>query len=302
MPLPHNIGIVTMTRDVSIRGLLQATAAIQKQVTRDLAPIWGFQGNIDAFTDLADVPSDYHPVVIFHDVEELREGIIGSIGEEPGRRVIDAFEEGFLGGVHLNSFTRQPFALVSADDAWTVTLSHEIIEMIVDPWGNHLIAARHPTDANRRVQYLIEVCDPCQAIWYPVNGVPVSDFITPRYYDPIGVPSARYSFTGALSEPRHVLSGGYVTFLDPADSTLYQQYATGEPVRLFGPPELSRSSVPLRTLVDSSPLSPRVSLSTLRAAETAFGVETPFVSVSEAAAGTAILTAEALYSLAAGTG
>ena len=47
-------------------------------------------------------------------------------------------------GIHLNAFTRQPFALVAAADAWTVVLSHEVLEMLADPWGNHLIAARTP--------------------------------------------------------------------------------------------------------------------------------------------------------------
>jgi hypothetical protein len=299
VPLPHNIAIVSLTDAVSTRSLLQATAAIQKQVTRDLMPIWGFQANVDAFTDLHSVPSDYHPVVLFREVGELRDRIVSAIGEESAARVVDAFESDNLTGIHLNSFTRQPFALVEADGAWTVTLSHEILEMIVDPWGNQMIAARHPTDPNRRVKYLVEICDPCQSIWYPVNGVPVSDFYTQRYFDPVDIPGIRYSFTGAVTAPRDVLEGGYVTFLDPRDSVLYQKLAgPGEPVVLLGPPELAQSSAPLRMLVDSNPRTPHIELSTLRAAETALGIDAPLVSVEVAAEGSALSIAEALYSLA----
>jgi hypothetical protein len=252
---------------------------------------------------MRDVPSDYHPVVLFRDAEQLVSQIVSAIGEVPAARVIDAFERDSLSGIHLNSFTRQPFALVSAEAAWTVVLSHEILEMLVDPSGNQMIAARHPTDPNRRVKYLVEVCDPCQGIWYAVNGVPLSDFYTPRYFDPVDIEGVRYSFTGAVTAPRQVLDGGYVTFLDPRDSVLYQQHAgAGEPVVLLGPPELAESSLPLRMLVDSSPRTPRVELSTLRAAETALGADEPLVSVAEAAAGSALSTAQAIYSLAMGGG
>ena len=63
MPLTHHIAIVSLTSEVSTRSLLQVTAAIQKQVTRDFAPIWGIPATVDAFGDLLDVPNDYHPVV-----------------------------------------------------------------------------------------------------------------------------------------------------------------------------------------------------------------------------------------------
>ena len=34
--------------------------------------------------------------------------------------------------------------------------------------------------------------------WYPVNGVPVSDFYTPRYFEPVRTDGTRYSFTGEI--------------------------------------------------------------------------------------------------------
>jgi hypothetical protein len=58
MPLPHHIAIVSLTSEVSMRSLLQATAALQKQVTRDFMPIWGFPATVDAFEDLHSVPND----------------------------------------------------------------------------------------------------------------------------------------------------------------------------------------------------------------------------------------------------
>ena len=74
--------------------------------------------------------------------------------------------------------------------------------MIADPFGNRLVAAMHPLDPRQRVKYLLEICDPCQAMWYPVNGVPVSDFYTPRYFDPVAVDIASLQLHRARSSIR----------------------------------------------------------------------------------------------------
>ena len=136
-----------------------------------------------------------------------------------------------------------------------MTLSHEVLEMITDPFGNKLIAAALRGDPARRVNYLVEVCDPCLSTFYPVNGVPVSDFYTPQYFDPVCTEGTRYSFTGEIERPLQILEGGYVTFLDPRDSGLYQlQDGVDEPMLLADIAELSTSSTPLRIIVDGSPL------------------------------------------------
>jgi hypothetical protein len=303
VPLPHHVALVSMTREVSTHSLMQVAAALQKQVTRDFTPIWGVPATVDAFDNLFSVPNDYLPVVVFGDAGQLANDLEAAVGEQMAGRLVDAFERGEISGVHLNALTRQPFALVSASDAWTVKVSHETLEMLADPWGNRLVAAAHPTEPQERVKYLIEVCDPCLSVWYPVNGVPMTDFYTPRYFDPVEVSGVRYSYTGAIERPRQILDGGYLTFLDPADSRLYQQHWNGgEPVVLAELTELASSTVPLRTIVDTHPQTPRVTPDVLRAAEKATAALPPYKAVAEASEGAALCTAEALYSLATGAG
>lgn len=48
-----------------------------------------------------------------------------------------------------------------------------------------------------------------------VNGVLVSDFYTPHFFDPVKNASVRYSFTGAIDKPRQVLRGGYISWHNP---------------------------------------------------------------------------------------
>jgi hypothetical protein len=303
VPLPIHIAIVSLTREVTTRSLLQVTAAVQKQVTRDLEPIWGVTATVDTFGDLVSIPNDYLPVVVFGDPDELADQLVNALGAAPAKQLLDELEQESVAGIHLNALTRQPFALVSANGAWTVVLSHEVIEMLCDPWGNRLVAGPHPLEPQRRVKYLLEVCDPCQSVWYPVNGVPVTDFYTPRYFDPVALDMVRYSFTGSITRPRQVIEGGYLTYLDPTDSQLYQLSGDSDrPALLTGMADLARSTAPLRTIVDANPRTPRIREATLQAADSADAGDLPYAGVAEAAAGAAMSTAGALYTLATGTG
>jgi hypothetical protein len=60
-----------------------------------------------------------------------------------------------------------------------------------------------------------------------VNGILLSDFYTPDYFDPVVAPGVRYSFTGAIKEPREVLDGGYLSWFDPISSHLFQLFVSG---------------------------------------------------------------------------
>ena len=89
----------------------------------------------------------------------------------------------------------------------------------------------HPQSVSKfsRVLYLVEVCDPCEAddCAYEVNGIKLSDFITPHYYDPNGDTGMLYSFRGSIKEPHTVLEGGYVSFGNPVDNHWYQIVVQG---------------------------------------------------------------------------
>ncbi len=298
MPLTDHIAIVSLSSGLPLKYVLQATAALQKQISRDFTPFWGLSATVDTFEDLATVPSDYHPVVLFGDPDELVGRLEVAIGREYTAALIDDFERDRLSGLHLNGFTRQPFALVEVNDAWSVVLSHEVLEMIADPYGNRLVAAANALDEHRRVNYLLEVCDPCQAMWYPVNGVPVSDFYTPRYFDPVEAQQGRYSFTGAIERPLQILEGGYVSWIDPADSGLYRLVAGArEPELVADVAQLARSTAPLRTVMDTNQGTPHLRRADLTPASTAAAALGSRGAVLEASEAAAIRTAEAVVSL-----
>ena len=51
----------------------------------------------------------------------------------------------------------------------------------------------------------------------------MSDFYTPHYFEPVVAAGVRYSYTGALTEPRQVLRGGYLSWQDAASGHWWQE-------------------------------------------------------------------------------
>jgi hypothetical protein len=204
--LTANFALVSDTPVIDFSQASIVAAALNKQVARDFGPPWEVDATVSAFDKLESVPVDYWPVIIRDDINE------------PG-----------AAGFHTDD-NGQPFSLVQADDSWTLTSSHEVLEMLADPFGNRTIAGSPPPDSPDpisgfdRVIYLVEVCDPCESdqFAYTVNGVTVSDFITAHYYDPNGTKGAQYSFRGNVQAPHTVLEGGYVSFGNPVDNNWYQ--------------------------------------------------------------------------------
>jgi hypothetical protein len=201
----NQVALVSETTNITLGALNIVSAAIQKQVSRDLGPIWDIQASVSAFDTLEDVPLGYWQVIIKD-----------NIGYDAA-------------GIHLNSDNGQPFALVQYSDDWSLTISHEALEMLVDPSGNRTVATNSPKPDQGRVLVLVEVCDPSEAaeFGYSVNGVLVSDFYTPNFFDPVTAPGVRYSYTGALKAPRQLLDGGYMSWWDPVSTHVFQLFVDG---------------------------------------------------------------------------
>jgi hypothetical protein len=298
MLLTDHVSLTSLTSSVTTRELMIVASAIQKQVTRDFGPNWGIRATVDAFADLTDVPSDYYHVVVFTDTEELVDRLAAEIGDAEAEALVGSFDSDQISGIHLNAWTRQPFALVQAvDEAWTTVCSHEVLEVLADPYGNRLVAASHPFDARQRVKYLLEICDPCQQISYTVNGIGVSDFYTPRYFDPVRNDVTRFSFTGELRYPLEILEGGYLSFIDEDDAGLYQIGRDGEARMIANLRTLSDATRTLRTIVDGDPITPRPTAASIRWATGAVAAQYSGDAVRSAARGCGHRTARAIYGL-----
>lgn len=192
--LPLQFGLVAESdTGISNAELSHLAAALQRQAVRDVAPVWGVTASVDAFPTRKVVPTGRWHIVI--------KNKIGA----PGAAGFHDDEHG------------QPYALVQRADtleATCLTASHELVEMMVDPFGRNFVPGRGITPGQTRVRYLVEACDPCEddRYAYEVEGLPVSDFITPDYHAPV-MTGRRCSFTGAVKRPRDILRGGYLSWL-----------------------------------------------------------------------------------------
>jgi hypothetical protein len=179
------VGLVDTTGEADPQLVEAAAAALNLQVMRDLPQFWPVQATVRYLPHASRVPAGVWPVQL---VKSL----------PPGE-----------GGFHFDKHN-QPYAKVIAapgDDSWTIDASHETIEMLVDPSGNRTqssvaieIVGDNIQDGTGQFNYLVEACDPCEAnnYGYTINGVVVSDFMTPHFYDPVVTRGTRYSFTGAF--------------------------------------------------------------------------------------------------------
>ena len=104
-------------------------------------------------------------------IQDQPQGVLGFHTEDQG---------GKLWGVVAAKPELDNGAQVTTGD-WSVSsvLSHEVLEMFVDPncnlWAND----------GKGSAYSFEVCDPVEAPSYAVNGVSVSNFVTPSWFDPL---------------------------------------------------------------------------------------------------------------------
>jgi hypothetical protein len=199
--LTVNLALVSEVSGHDPSDVARVAAAMQRQAARDFGPIWTVRATVDAFPRLEDVPVGYWPMIVETDIDT------------PG-----------AAGVHEDK-DGQPFALIAMSDSWSLTASHEMLEMLGDPFGKRVIPGRSPKAGQGRVEFLVEVCDPCEAadLAYTVNDILVSDFYTPRFFDPKAVDGTRYSFTGALKRPREILRGGYISWHEPVSDHWWQQ-------------------------------------------------------------------------------
>jgi len=157
--LIRQVALVSLTDMVSPATVMQISAALQKQATRDLGPIWDVSATVDAFQQLVQVPVGTWPIII-------------------GGRVPPG-----AGGFHTDQ-NGQPLAFVraSADiNVLSQTCSHEMIEMLVDPFGSRFVPGDSPMPDQGRVNFLLEACDPSEGaqFGYTVNNLLVSDFYRP---------------------------------------------------------------------------------------------------------------------------
>jgi hypothetical protein len=190
-----------------------AIRAINRQISEDFEPYWslgatlrleGRSGRQPDAQDTSDMRGD--AVIYMWDESDVPSAL----------------------GYHDKNFKGIPFGFVFTElskkigEDWSVTLSHEALELIADPEVNLLVMGPHPNpdQKGREVFHWYEMCDAVQAETYEIDGIEVSNFVLPLYFTGGDEFEGRNDYLGTQYSQGSLRSfginpGGYVGFYDP---------------------------------------------------------------------------------------
>src|SRR5262245_24947892 len=173
----------------------RVTAAIQTQVDRDFFPLWGWRARL-VFRG-REAGGRHAPHGAMHLIRRN-----ASPDAYAGYHFIDGLPEAEASTRDANG----PLA------DWQDTLSPAAPELTDDPGATPSARGRLKHRGRLRAALVAyEVCDPVQADSYRIDGVPVSDFVTPEWFEPEREPgSLKFSFRDSVTRPFELADGGYI--------------------------------------------------------------------------------------------
>jgi hypothetical protein len=180
-------------------------SALQTYVDEHLAPVWGTPAKLVRTTK----PRDGMWSMIFVDTANAMRKLRADLEKIFGKNVVNEIE-----GYHL--VNGRPVALVFAKNALadrslsrirdkiSMAASHELAEMLVDPGANLWC------EYGKDTLYAYEVCDAVEAKYFRVNGMAMSDFVYPAYFEGFHKRnSVQFDHLKKVKYPFHILKDGY---------------------------------------------------------------------------------------------
>lgn len=191
MPLPI-IAITNASTCLSNSQVEAVLPALQQQVSADFKAYWELDCVLNFLPNNVPLTKGWWQIVVLDNPDQA-----GALG----------YHEMTSQGTPLGKI----FAKLDLDNgsSWTVTLSHELLEMLADPWINWCAVG-----SDSKI-YALEVCDAVEAdnLGYMIDGVLLSDFVTPAWFEPTC--ADRLDFKQRVSKRLELARGGYISIFDP---------------------------------------------------------------------------------------
>jgi len=202
------ISIANISKKISASEFAATVHVVARQVNQDFAPLWGMDAEVRGLALIRSTKPN--PDAILSDVILY----VGEIDDDP-QKVADAV------GYHDLNHRGIPYGFVFTDvaaklgEAWSTTLSHEVLELLADPDVNLLVIGPHPKNPKSVVLRTYEVCDPVQSESYNIDGITVSNFVTPLYFATLPSPTkTRTNYLNNQLDRFGVRPGGYFSYFD----------------------------------------------------------------------------------------
>lgn len=177
--------------------LAKVLAALETQLARDFAPVWGVSAELSLVPE-GELPPEDAWWLTLHDDSD-RAGDLGyhdltSAGLPLGKAFVATAEENGM--------------------PWSVVLSHELLEMLIDPYIN-LAAVIRAGGVPNGMLYGYEVCDPVRSDTYRIGGVAVSNFVYPAWFEADRPHrDTRFDHLERVGAPLKLRPGGYAIAKD----------------------------------------------------------------------------------------
>lgn len=219
------ISIVNYTDTITDSELQSVIRAINRQIAEDFEPYWSFGARLRLEGKASKAPGK-------ETLSELRGDAVIYLWDKTD--VDNAL------GYHANNAAGIPYGFVFTElstqqkENWTVTLSHEALELLGDAQGNLLVQGPHPADPKQQVFHWFEMCDAVQSQTYRVDGVEVANFVLPLYFTTEEQKGGRNDFLclrdkkGVGLKSFGVTAGGYIGFYDPSKGSHDTYFAPGD--------------------------------------------------------------------------
>jgi len=201
------IAVINESTVLADADVVPVVAALQKQVTLDFRPAWGTDAELSIVAKTAQPPSGTWWLVLLDDSDQAN-----ALGYH------DLTTEGLpIGKVFAASDLK-------AGTSWTVTASHELLEMLGDPNVNLTVFVQNSNTAG--TLYAYEVCDACEddSFGYQIDNVLLSDFVYPAWFESFRTEgSTHFDRMNKIQNPLQLLAGGYIGVFNVNSGSGWQQ-------------------------------------------------------------------------------
>ena len=190
---------------VSDAEVLDALPDFQTQLNRDFEPAWGRGAHLGGLTAKDQQPAaNAWQIVILDDSDQA-----GALGYH------DVTPSGMpLAKVFVKT-TKE------AGDSWTVVFTHELLEMLADPYIDSVTFIDDGSGGGFLIP--VEVGDPVEGdqFGYTVGKTLCTDFVLPSWFEQGS--KGPWDHAGHLQQPLYVLPGGYVSIAEVTLPNGWQQ-------------------------------------------------------------------------------
>jgi len=191
------IAVINEYKSLTDAEIEPVVAALNIQVKQHFAPVWGIDADITYYKAGTTPPPHYWLLVIFDNSDQA-----GALGYH------DLTKTGLPLGKVFAGTDKQYNA------SWSVTASHELLEMLGDPDID--LTALVEEDGGAGILYAYEICDACEDDRYGYNikvkgkNILVSDFVYPSWFETFHPQGAQYDYQNKITQPFQVLPGGFI--------------------------------------------------------------------------------------------